>query len=121
MRNWLSIYRGLLGLSVKEYTRDPIPTIFTFAMPLMFLVIFGVTFMMVGPKGSGNSLVYKVGVSHAGTARARAPSPPASMRCRPSSPSTSTRARATRRWKSATSTWSCACRPTPPRRSRSST
>jgi ABC-2 type transport system permease protein len=73
MRNWLSIYRGLLGLSVKEYTRDPIPTIFTFAMPLMFLVIFGVTFMMVGPKGSGNSLVYKVGVSHAGDgARARA-------------------------------------------------
>ncbi len=70
MRSWLSIYRGLLGLSVKEYARDPIPTIFTFAMPLLFLMVFGVTFMLMGPGKSGSSLVYKVGIAHDGDSAA---------------------------------------------------
>lgn len=61
-RSWMSIYRGLLKLSIREYLRDPLPTVFTLAMPLLFLMIFGLTFKFVGPKSSVESPVYKVGV-----------------------------------------------------------
>lgn len=61
-RSWWSIYRGFVQISVKEYLRDPLPTVFTLLMPLLFLVIFGVTFVVAGPDQSAPSPVYKVGI-----------------------------------------------------------
>ena len=57
----VALYVTLLKTNIAEYLRDPLPNIFTFIMPLLFMVIFAVSALLTGNTGNATPRVWQFG------------------------------------------------------------